>query len=171
VATRRCGVCPTECSTALRAAWRSTPSKKGDLSNVGTSEKGSQRTLIIRTRGGKEVSSDRSQPRQEVRCGKGREQRKEKAMLARFDHRPMLTAVLALSTTVLVVVVITLSALLITASQQAATSSSVSEGGNRGAGAAPANMDAGGENYGYDIYHQRDTWEAVRKERMERLEK
>jgi hypothetical protein len=35
-------------------------------------------------------------------------------MIARFDHRPMLTAMLALSTTVLVVVVITLSALLYT---------------------------------------------------------
>src|SRR5215217_9790157 len=33
--------------------------------------------------------------------------RKEKAMIARFDHRPMLTALLALTTTVLVVVVIT----------------------------------------------------------------
>jgi hypothetical protein len=29
-------------------------------------------------------------------------------MIARFDHRPMLTAVLALSTTVLLVVVVTL---------------------------------------------------------------
>ncbi len=35
-------------------------------------------------------------------------------MIARFDHRPMLTAALALSTAVLVVVVITLSTLLIT---------------------------------------------------------
>jgi hypothetical protein len=71
-------------------------------------------------------------------------------MIARFDHRPMLTALLALSTTVLVVVVITLSTLLITASPPAATSSSYSDGGNPGAGAAPANMDAGGENYGWD---------------------
>ena len=38
VATRRCGVFPTECSSALPAARRSSPSKKGDLSNVGTSE-------------------------------------------------------------------------------------------------------------------------------------
>jgi hypothetical protein len=76
-------------------------------------------------------------------------ERKEKAMIARFDHRPMLTAVLALSTTVLVVVVITLSSLLIT-SAPAATPSSVSDGG-KPAGAAPAHMDAGGENYGWDI--------------------
>ena len=59
-------------------------------------------------------------------------------MLARFDHRPMLTALLALSTTVLVVVVITLSTLLITSAPPAATSSSVSDSGNAGA-AAPAN--------------------------------
>ena len=62
-------------------------------------------------------------------------------MLARFDHRPMLTALLALSTAVLVVVVITLATLLITA-PQAATPSRVSDGGNTGA-AAPANMHAG----------------------------
>jgi hypothetical protein len=62
-------------------------------------------------------------------------------MLARFDHRPMLTALLALSTTVLVVVVITLSTLLITA-PQAATPTSVSDGGNAGA-AAPAHMHPG----------------------------
>jgi hypothetical protein len=65
-------------------------------------------------------------------------------MIARFDHRPMLTALLALSTTVLVVVVITLSTLLITAAPPAATSSSVSDGSNPGnsvphlAGAAAA---------------------------------
>jgi hypothetical protein len=58
-------------------------------------------------------------------------------MIARFDHRPMLTALLALSTTVLVVVVITLATLLITA-PPAATPSSVSDGGNAGQ-AAPAN--------------------------------
>jgi uncharacterized protein (DUF2126 family) len=62
-------------------------------------------------------------------------------MIARFDHRPMLTALLALSTTVLVVVVITLSTLLITA-PHAATPSSVSDGANAGA-AAHANMHAG----------------------------
>jgi hypothetical protein len=75
-------------------------------------------------------------------------------MIARFDHRPMLTAVLALSTTVLVVVVITLAALLITAAPPAATSSSESGGANPGA-AVPG---TGGEfygdgwnNYGHDV--------------------
>jgi hypothetical protein len=63
-------------------------------------------------------------------------------VIARFDHRPMLTALLALTTTVLVVVVITLSTLLIT-SPPGATSSSVSDGRNPGAAAAPANRDAG----------------------------
>jgi hypothetical protein len=62
-------------------------------------------------------------------------------MLARFHHRPMLTALLALSTAVLVVVVITLATLLIT-SPQAETPSSVG-GDNPGAAAAPANMHAG----------------------------
>ena len=73
-------------------------------------------------------------------------------MLARFDHRPMLTALLALSSAVLVVVVITLATLLLTA-PQAATPSSVSDGVNAGE-AAPANplphrpnMDLGGEIY------------------------
>src|SRR5215211_1445434 len=54
-------------------------------------------------------------------------QRKEEAMIARFDHRPMLTALLALTTTLLVVVVITLSTLLLTA-PPAATSASESGG-------------------------------------------
>ena len=49
-------------------------------------------------------------------------------MIARFDHRPMLTALLALSTTVLVVVVITLATLLNT-SPQASSPPSVSGGG------------------------------------------
>jgi hypothetical protein len=62
-------------------------------------------------------------------------------MIARFDHRPMLTALLALSTTVLVVVVVTLSTLLIMA-PPAATRSRVSDGANAGQ-AAPANMHAG----------------------------
>ena len=65
-------------------------------------------------------------------------------MIARFDHRPMLTALLALTTTLLVVVVITLATLLITAAPPAATSSS--EGGaNPGAAAAVA---ASGKFYG-----------------------
>jgi hypothetical protein len=73
-------------------------------------------------------------------------------MIARFDHRPMLTAALALTTTLLFVVVVTLSTLLITAAPPAATSTSESGGGNPGAAAVPANMDAGGESYGYNIY-------------------
>jgi hypothetical protein len=44
-------------------------------------------------------------------------------MLARFDHHPMLTALLALTTAVLVVVVITLATLLITSAPPAATPS------------------------------------------------
>src|SRR5215212_1519360 len=64
-------------------------------------------------------------------------ERKEKAMIARFDHRTMLTALLALTTTLfVVVVVITLSTLLIR-SAPAAPSSRVTDGGNLGA--APAN--------------------------------
>jgi hypothetical protein len=111
-------------------------SHKGDSSNIGTNV--SQRTLIW-TREGKEVSSERGQSRLKVRYGKGKVQRKEKAMIARFDHRPMLTALLALSTTVLVVVVITLSTMLLT-SPQAASPPSVGSA-NPGAGVAPANMD------------------------------
>ena len=59
-------------------------------------------------------------------------------MLARFDHHPMLTALLALSTAVLVVV-ITLSTLLIT-SAPASSPSSLSDGGNAGK-AAPGVKD------------------------------
>jgi hypothetical protein len=68
-------------------------------------------------------------------------------MLARFDHRPRLTAALALATIVLLVGVVTLSTLLITAAPPAATSSSES-GGNNPPAAAPANIGAGGEHYG-----------------------
>ena len=72
----------------------------------------------------------------------------QQAMIARLDHHPVLTAVLALTTAMLVVVVIALATLLLTAEPPAVTSSS--EGGaNPGVGAAPANMDAGGENYGH----------------------
>jgi hypothetical protein len=81
-------------------------------------------------------------------------QRKEKAMIARFDHRPMLTALLALSTTVLLVVVITLGTLLITAAPPAATSSGEGGGANPGAAAAvPGTGEFYGEgwnNYGHD---------------------
>jgi hypothetical protein len=82
--------------------------------------------------------------------------RREKAMLARFDHHPMLTALLALSTAVLVVVVITLATLLITAAPPAATSSSES-GGNPGAAAVPGEDSGdfygeGWNNYGWNDY-------------------
>jgi hypothetical protein len=79
-------------------------------------------------------------------------------MIARLDHHPMLTALLALTTAVLVVVVITLATLLITAAPPAATSSSES-GGAANPGAAAAVVGTGehyGEgwnNYGYDAEH------------------
>jgi len=77
-------------------------------------------------------------------------------MIARFDHRPMLTAALTLSTAVLVVVVITLATLLITTAPPAATSSS--EGGaNPGAAAVVGgngeHYGEGWNNYGYDAEH------------------
>ncbi len=62
-------------------------------------------------------------------------------MIARFDHRPMLTAALALATIVLLVVVVTLSTLLITSPQAVAPTS-----GN--VGENPPVMGAGGEHYG-----------------------
>lgn len=100
---------------------------------------------------GKEVSSDRSQSRLAFRYGIEKVERKDEAMIARFDHRPMLTAVLALSTTVLLVVVVTLSTLLITL-PQAVSPPSLSDGSNPAA-PAPKVMDAGsyGEVYGWNI--------------------
>ena len=77
-------------------------------------------------------------------------------MIARLDHRPRLTAVLALSTIVLVVVVITLTALIITGQPPAGTSSSESGGVNPGAAAVPGtgeNYGEGWNNYGYDAEH------------------
>jgi hypothetical protein len=71
-------------------------------------------------------------------------------MIARFDHRPMLTAALALATIVLLVVVVTLSTLLITAAPPASPTSN--SGGNPGAPALPADRwDAGGKSYGQPI--------------------
>ena len=61
-------------------------------------------------------------------------------MLERFDHRPMLTAALAIATIVLVVVVVTLATLLITVPP---TESTQSDSGTSNPGAAPANGDAG----------------------------
>jgi hypothetical protein len=63
-------------------------------------------------------------------------------MIARLDHRPMLTALLAISTTVLLVVVITLATLLITVEPPATTSS---ESGVGNPAAAVPDTD---ENYG-----------------------
>jgi hypothetical protein len=75
-------------------------------------------------------------------------------MIARLDHHPMLTALLALTTGVLVVVVIALATLLIMASSPVATSSSES-GANPGAGAVvQGNSDFYGEgwnSYGHDM--------------------
>ena len=64
-------------------------------------------------------------------------------MLAKFDHRPMLTAALALATIVLLAAVVTLSALHIT-SPQAVAPASGSVGEN------PPVIGAGGEHYGDD---------------------
>ena len=76
-------------------------------------------------------------------------------MIARFDHRPMLTALLALTTILLFVVVVTLSTLLITAAPPAATSSSESNGANPGAAAAVPDLGDvygdGWNNYGRDM--------------------
>ncbi len=74
-------------------------------------------------------------------------------MIARFDNRPMLTAVLALSTAVLVVVVITLAALLVTAAPPAATSSSEGGSANPAGAVVQGTGDFYGEgwnNYGHD---------------------
>jgi hypothetical protein len=72
-------------------------------------------------------------------------------MIARFDHRPRLTAVLALSTAVLVVVVITLATLLITAEPPAAPAPSGSVDDNPPAVAGSGeNYGEGWNNYGHD---------------------
>ena len=73
-------------------------------------------------------------------------------MIARFDHHPMLTALLALTTAVLTVVVITLATLLVTAAPPAATSSGESGAGNPGA-VVPGTGEHYGDgwnNYGHD---------------------
>ncbi len=62
-------------------------------------------------------------------------------MIARFDHRPMLTAALALATIVLLVMVVTLSTLLITSPQAVAPT-------NGSVGENPPVIGAGGEHYG-----------------------
>ena len=68
-------------------------------------------------------------------------------MLKRFDHRPMLTAALAQTTNVLLVVVTLLIML-----PPAASPAGDGGGGNPAGVAAPANVDAGGENYGWDLH-------------------
>jgi hypothetical protein len=73
-------------------------------------------------------------------------------MLARFDHHPMLTALLALTTAVLVVVVITLATLLIMPAP-ASSPASVSDGGNAGA-AAPANVHSGVHDQAGERHHK-----------------
>jgi hypothetical protein len=81
-------------------------------------------------------------------------------MIARFDHHPMLTALLALTTAVLVVVVITLSTLLIT-SAPAPSHSSFSGGGNPAdlhgkvvAAEAHKDMNAGGADAGQGFHNE-----------------
>jgi hypothetical protein len=73
-------------------------------------------------------------------------------MIARFDHKPMLTAALALTTAVLVVVVITLATLLITAAPPAATSTSESGAADPGSVVVGTgeNYGEGWNNYGHD---------------------
>jgi hypothetical protein len=67
----------------------------------------------------------------------------EEAMIARLDHHPMLTALLALATAVLVVVVITLSTLLITAAPQAASPTGGNVVGNSTPGGGDTKHTAG----------------------------
>jgi hypothetical protein len=107
---------------------------------------------IVASQEGKEVSLDGSHSRLAVRYRKEKAERKDEAMIAKFDHRPMLTALLALTTTLLVVVVITLATLLIRATPPAATYSSES-GANPVAAAAGTAEHIGMEgwnNYGHD---------------------
>jgi hypothetical protein len=73
-------------------------------------------------------------------------------MIARFDHRPKLTAALALATIVLVVVVVTLATLLITL-QPAASPQSHSGGGNPAAQA----QSGGGVGSGAGAYFGNDS--------------
>jgi hypothetical protein len=73
-------------------------------------------------------------------------------MIERFDHRPKLTALLALSTIILVLVVVTLTTLLITLPQAASPTSDAV--GDNPTAAAHKGMDAGGENYGNTDYYR-----------------
>jgi hypothetical protein len=68
---------------------------------------------------------------------------KESKMIAKLDHHPMLTALLALTTAVLVVVVITLATLLITAAPPAANPTSGNVVGNSTPGGGDTRHTAG----------------------------
>jgi hypothetical protein len=72
-------------------------------------------------------------------------------MIARFDHRPRLTAALALATIVLLVVVITLATLLITAAPPAAPAPSGSVGDNPPAVVPGEHYGDDWNNYGHDL--------------------
>ena len=72
-------------------------------------------------------------------------------MIARFDHRPMLTVLLALTTTVLLVGVVTLSTLLITAAPPAAPALSGSVGENPPAVVSSEHYGDDWSNYGHDF--------------------
>ena len=73
-------------------------------------------------------------------------------MIARFDHRPRLTAALALATIVLLVVVVTLSTLLITAAPPVVPALSSSVGDNSPViGAGGEHYGDGWSNYGHDF--------------------
>ncbi len=72
-------------------------------------------------------------------------------MIAKFDHRPMLTATLALSTIVLLVVVVTLSTLLIAAAPPASPAPSGSVGDNPPAVVPSENYGDDWSNYGHDL--------------------
>ena len=73
-------------------------------------------------------------------------------MIARFDHRPMLTAALALATIVLLVAVVTLSTLLITAAPPVAPAQSSSVGENTPAVLGNSeHYGDGWSNYGHNL--------------------
>ena len=71
-------------------------------------------------------------------------------MIARLDHRPRLTAALALATTVLFVVVVTLSTLLITAAPPSVAPTSVGDN-TPVIGAGGEFYGDGWSNYGHDF--------------------
>src|SRR4028119_526990 len=94
---------------------------------------------------------DCARPVRRVCCNrhKANGERKE-AMIARFDHRPMLTAALALATIALLVGVVTLSTLLV-ASPQAVAPTSGSAGDNPPAVVPSEHYGDGWSNYGHDF--------------------